>query len=755
MVYKFMGYVLLFLALVAVAIIIVAVRAMRVPEKPSRRPFVYPATAYRPTATSPAPSGPAPRPQPQYLRALQFFGAGESLQIGKLTITSPLAWFVDSRSGLAVEEPAAVDLGLPVTWDAATDRAALPFWPRYDRLTPNQRGIYLKWLADGRRRMPPEVGYLFLHLAGLERRSLIDRKDVPVAFDEVLRLRALVASADGAGSQRYESHTRNLLWFLAVQMPDQVTDTRVQSLLQSVASPSGDDLAAALSWHAARGMPLPLWMAFTIAENHADAQRSVVVQRVGQEFRQLFDKRYAEKFPGGMPLQPSRRPRKFAYRPANAALASLEFSAPNPMGLASQFNPLADIWNVCVEALRKLSSVRGRGGGTLTTAEWQALPDDIRKGVEHPLSQRFSTLIHTYTGHGPAVLVPVSELLAVIESGPGGKLTPASSRRLCETAAQIGYLLEPDARLAGKAYKPDERVAVLLDISNAPVEPARYTAAACMLRVGIAVASVDGAPGEEELAVLTQQVETSFELNDTERRRVEALRFLLVKQGADLSGLARIAKGLSEPHRQALAKLVLAIVAADGVVTKAELSAIRRTYTALGFDKSAIDRAIDSLAEPDHKAAQPQTAAVTEDKGFKLNHAAIAAILQDTQEVAQLLSQAMAGDDEPVSPEAVATATATPLPKNPVAHVTSAAAPPEPVQPSPADGPPARYAALYALLIAQDRWPLAEAEALARKQGHMLSGAVETINDWAFDKLGSQLFVEDGDTLLVQKELLK
>ena len=67
---------------------------------------------------------------------------------------------------------------------------------------------------------------------------------------------------------------------------------------------------------------------------------------------------------------------------------------------------------------------------------------------------------------------------------------------------------------------------------------------------------------------------------------------------------------------------------------------------------------------------------------------------------------------------------------------------------------PARYAAFYQMLIGREQWQLDEAEAAARQHGHMLSGAIEALNDWAFEKYGGQLFVEDGERLVVERQNL-
>jgi hypothetical protein len=152
-----------------------------------------------------------------------------------------------------------------------------------------------------------------------------------------------------------------------------------------------------------------------------------------------------------------------------------------------------------------------------------------------------------------------------------------------------------------------------------------------------------------------------------------------------------------------------------------------------------------------------------------IRRAAIEAIMRDTQEVARLLAEAMsAGQDREAAevsaasaPSATATAVAEAEPEAPeqaepiqgVRLVPDALTDPLVVQTSDPTLPQ-RYAAFYQMLITRDEWSRAELEALARQHGLMLGGAIDARNDWAFEKFGGQLFVDDGARFLVQREYL-
>ena len=415
------------------------------PPLPPRRTTVAP----QPTAPVKPPS--VVHPPAASSSPLSFIGSGRAIRVADLVLREPLI-YVTSSAAASEEEPAAVDVGLPVArqrYEPA--QRELPYWPRYGPLTPGQRRIYLEWIAGGRRTIPPELGYTFLFIYGLERRTLVDQADQKVVFDEVVRLRALYEASGTPASRSFDSYTASFLWHLVVRFPQIIQLKRVQPLMRSTRGWTEENLAAALSWFAANSMPLPDWAAYVVARELPRSQRSVVITRVGEELEKLFRKRYVERFRHGLQLRVSKRDFRFSYRPASAALSSMQVSAPNPIGIASQFEPLSDLWNECIQELRKLSSVVARENQeTVTVAAWEAMPDELRAGIDHPLTDAFCALVNGRADDTGRAVVEAGKAAAALGLRGLTKLTPAQGRKVCETAGQIGYCLEPDARLTGK-----------------------------------------------------------------------------------------------------------------------------------------------------------------------------------------------------------------------------------------------------------------------------------------------------------------
>lgn len=84
-------------------------------------------------------------------------------------------------------EPSAIDLSLPLDLSPTENdqTADIGYCPSYERLTPKQRTVYLRWLSDISKSVP--VGYVFIFYYGLERFLFTEKYEA--ALDMINRLR--------------------------------------------------------------------------------------------------------------------------------------------------------------------------------------------------------------------------------------------------------------------------------------------------------------------------------------------------------------------------------------------------------------------------------------------------------------------------------------------------------------------------------------------------------------------------------------
>src|SRR5207248_2625867 len=158
------------------------------------------------------------------------------------------------------------------------------------------------------------------------------------------------------------------------------------------------------------------------------------------------------------------------------------------------------------------------GEATVTAAAWEAMPEALRAGVDHPYTDALYALVNAHVDDGGWAKTTPSQAAAALGLPAQPRLTPAQTRKRGEVAGSIGSCDEPE-----------------------------------------------------------------------------------------LSELWRMGKGLSSEQRQVVGRVLLLVVAVDGIVTPAELRVVRKCYGKLGLENSEIEAALQSLAAPpDHELVTVQ-----------------------------------------------------------------------------------------------------------------------------------------------------
>jgi len=67
----------------------------------------------------------------------------------------------------------------------------------------------------------------------------------------------------------------------------------------------------------------------------------------------------------------------------------------------------------------------------------------------------------------------------------------------------------------------------------------------------------------------------------------------------------------------------------------------------------------------------------------------------------------------------------------------------------------AQHYALYENLINRDKWLRNEVDELCKKLGLMTNGAIETINEWSFEKADAPVLEEEANIIYIDHEIAK
>ena len=107
-----------------------------------------------------------------------MYEKGESFQISDYVLTIQTSFIQNV-------EPSVISSTLPIRKPQGNDYVeSLPYWPRYDAMTPEQRWVYVNWLTDITQ--PINIGYVFVYYYGLERHLIMGNFED--AVEEILLL---------------------------------------------------------------------------------------------------------------------------------------------------------------------------------------------------------------------------------------------------------------------------------------------------------------------------------------------------------------------------------------------------------------------------------------------------------------------------------------------------------------------------------------------------------------------------------------
>jgi tellurite resistance protein len=702
------------------------------------------------TVTMKVGSGPQRRSRPDQAR---WIGSGEPVAVAGYTIEGGLLYVgqhLNPVAGWREVEPALVNPALPID-DDGLDWAGeqMPYWPSYSELAPGCRAAYLRWLADGRKHPTVGIGYVFLFFYGLERRLMADatRAALPPGEEESIvgEVERLLSLYGGQASfARYAGD------FVAVHRlaanrgrvsdgPPPTVAGRVPELPLA--------LRVGLGEFSATGRPIPAEWAFAWVRTHPEIHLRTPAQRCSAEFEALFLHRYRSQFGEGIVVKPNKSRISAAYRPASA---SFEGSVPVPLPdlpdlavLTAPIRKLQQIAENCTDDLDAYSRLVGRDPSARgTLAGIALLPAELAAQHQGADATRLRTWVEQAMSGEDAATVDGEQLLRQWSAEKPDRLAKGDAVLLAQFLQKIGVGLEPDVRFGGGPPGDDTKVVLFRLPAESPATPsAQYHAASVLLHLAAAVAQADGSLDEAEERHLIGHLQEALHFEKPERLRLAAhLRWVLANP-VGLGGLKKRLAQIDGSKRHAVAQFLLTVAGADGRIEPSEVKTLTKIYSLLGLDAARVYADLHELglaevdtgpvtvrvgapAQPGFKIPVPPTSVPS---GLVLDPERVRARMAETAAVGALLRDVFV-EDEPL-----------PAPPSVGSGVT---------------GLDEVHSEFLKALAARSSWPRAELEASAARLRLMLDGALELINDRAFDTCG-QPACEGDDPVETNAEVLK
>jgi tellurite resistance protein len=645
---------------------------------------------------------------------------------------------------LGDNDPCLIDPSKPVALDGDYTKLQISYRPSYSELPSEARRAYLNWLADGRKGPEADIGYVFLFFYGLERRAVIDgakdeaaRADWPIIADELRRL----ISIYGESSNSFRRYACELLdWVSLASYPSKLYDRPLPPIPKILELPLYIRLA--LGQAAVDGAPVPVHLALAWAKLDPKIYLRTPAERCSEQFEQLFIKTYAELCGSGIVLPRNRTKLKMVYRPASSGFRGhqefkLTFNdIPDVTALTAPTQKLQEVVEAASKPLEAFSRALGKNPSARDSLE---LLLQLPVSLWPQAGQKSLQALKLRIGEG-MVTIPFQDLLDAL--GAKTSFTKEKTLSLARTLESANMGFEPDVLSGARPPKPEDNVVLFalppteqLSRANGP-----YLAAALTLDLASAVATSDGEFGIKEVGFLQETVLSWKHLTPSHTRRLLAHLRLLMQMPASLTALKKKVEPLDTSVKETIAAFMATVAQSDGEVSPAEIKMLEQVYNALGIDSKKVFSDLHAIAA----GTKPTVAAVAklEESGFKLDPARIAALQKDTEQVSALLAEIFTDAEVPT---AVGAKRAD---ADPNADV-------EAVQANESFmGLDDAHTALARMVLSRPEWTREELLDLAADLDLMLDGALERINEAAFDTHDMALF-EGDDPITVNVEILE
>ena len=695
----------------------------------------------RHTPTAPVPASPVAAHAAQGRATPRWIQAPETISAGGRSFTADMVYHGTPLRYDPRHDQSRIDPTLRVDPRGDPYGTTLDYWPSYQGLDPRARATYISWLEGGRNDRAIPVGYVFVFFYGLEQRLLLDdsRDEASAIFAETRRLLALHGD-----NNSFRSYAGRLL-ALSALYEDQ------DDAPPTAACADNYDLEIPLDVRVRLGRRLRDGRAF----DADDALRWVLAlpdvylrtpgQRCFEELRALWSVRFAARYPEGLTIRRPKATLKHEYRAASGKFtANLDVGElPDVSGIMGVLGPLRALLELCMEDLSQFSRLLGRepeARGMLRAD--LLLPAELREGSACLTSCR-EKLAVIVSGNGRGVLT-AAELARTldIEPEPGSdKLSASLLRQIVTALDALHHGCEPDRRYGpGSALRANAPVALFAMQGGGPVDHERpaYAAARTMVEIGMLAAASDGEVVDAELDTVERRLRSLPDLAQHEVARLMACGRALAadppKVRSALKRLAEVAPG----QRAALAASAVEAVLADGTVQPDEVKFLEALHAALGLPAAALYASLHRGAE----GAGPVTVSTggaerlvpirTEPPvgAVPIDAARLERIRGETTRVSALLATIFV-EDEPEAPQQAVRA---------------------PAEAGAIDGLDAPHSKLLLALLAG---PLGrdEFDAAATALRLMADGAIETINEWGFDRFGEPV-LDDDDEVRVSPDVI-
>lgn len=609
--------------------------------------------------------------------------------------------------------------------------ASIDYQPRYIQLSAEARGAYLDWLFGARRDPNTPIGYVFIYFYGLERRILVDSTQGDVdnheyiaIFDEIKCLYSIFDS-----HYIFKSYALKLMELMVFLRPNMIGI----DYSEFYASRNSILFKYHLATEVEAGKTVSADLALGWISNTDDYNLRTPAKRCWQEFSILFKHIYLQETKGGLFVKPNKSKLNINYYPASSTIQGFKLDPvdlPDPSILKAPIKRLAMIADQCTAELEQYSRYLGKQENDKEDlAAFLLLPEILQKMQPIALINDFNEWAKQIIQNNEG-LVLFSELWSFTKKPLPEKLNK-KELELLESLLGLGnYVYTPNINI--HHIKPSIDGYVVISnkgLSHKDYLSSSFSKICLFIRFALMLAQSDQHVHESEKMMIYHIIDRE-DITEQEKSSLKQLLLWGIHTPLNMVGLTQQTTALDEIStaffRQTLPKIILA----DGQIDIVEIKQLEKIYTLLGIDKSYVSSDLHQNSTQDifeEKSIKPQQL----DGAFSLDLSILKQHEAATKEVQSLLETIFIEEEIfEEKPQSVMQ---------------------EKIKKISLD--PAHYE-LFEILIKQQIWQRAEVEIFCQKWNLMFDGALETINDWAYDIVEAPIIEEAADDIYIDLEIV-
>jgi hypothetical protein len=670
---------------------------------------------------------------------------GETIAIGEYQIPG-LVYVGESLTsveGYRGTEPALINPTAYIGRNPDKEGKNVPFNPSYHKFNGDQRAAYLHWHSTGRSAPDVSIRYVTLFFYGLERRLFHDLAPQPQGDErdkgleeiatELERLLSIYKTQDRLnyyGSSFQDAAAQSLKIIRLLLSP-----TTVLAIDPFKARES--DLKLLVGQTVAQGQPLSAVLALAYCWGVMGATVPSVAQQFPQVFRQSFEQHYQQRFGAGLIIKPGKMKFRIAHTPLNGSFANRSQTIaidaiPDISRQTGQLQPVSDLIREARYGLEGYSRYLSQNPqekdspkalGYLPVSALQAWKSPGIDRVKTWLSEQFTSAKIRHQ------IILAQDILPLWTGKKGPHITKSELKSMGNLLEALGYGMEPDGRQV-QIDVPAETSIVLYRLgADRPTQPSRaYKAATLLVHLALAVASGEAPASEIEQQAILAHIPTFPGLGPTEQAKLIAHLYYL--QAPTITRLAARLEFLTGSKSE-LGQFLIAVAAADGPLSPTEIKQLEKAYKLLSLESQTLYSDIHNLGN-----SQPNPQKTTKKtKPDKLDMATVQAKIAESKEISSLLADIFT-EDAPAVKTPAKTKAKTQTTAKTYANLD------------------AKHSALLQHLAQSDQWDRADLLPVAETLGLLLDGALEVINEAAFD-LCDEPVLEGHDSIEIDRTVME